>query len=47
MRRSDLKPVKLRRNYVSELAKYYGLHISDETNGTLYSRRFVQCVTLG
>ena len=46
-RRSDLKPVKLCRNYVSELARYYGLHISDETNGTLYSSTFVQSVTLG
>ena len=39
-RRSDLKPVKLCRNYVSELARYYGLHISDETNGTFYSSTF-------
>ena len=37
---SDLKPVKLCRNYVSELARYYGLHISDETNGALYSSMF-------
>ena len=35
-----LKPVKLCRNYVSDLARYYGLHISDETNGTLYSSTF-------
>ena len=39
-RRTDLKPVKLCRNYVSELARYYGLHIYDETNGTLYSTTF-------
>ena len=43
-RRRDLKPVKLCRNYVSELATYYGLHISNETNGTLYSSMFCsQC----
>ena len=37
---SDLKLVKLCRNFVFELARYYGLHISDETNGTLYSSTF-------
>ena len=39
-KRCDLKPVKLCRNYVSELARYYDLHISAETNGTLYSSTF-------
>ena len=39
-RGSDLKLVKLCRNFVSEVARYYGLHISDETNGTLYSTTF-------
>ena len=37
---SDSKPTKLCVNYVSELAKCYGLNISDETNGTLYSSTF-------
>ena len=50
-RRSGLKPFKLCRNYVSELARYYGLHISDETNGTSYSstfcsRRYIRLVKL-
>ena len=36
----DSKPAKLCKNYASELAKYYGLHISDDTNGTLYPSTF-------
>ena len=39
-RSNDSKPTKLYENYVSELAKYYGLNFSDETNGTLYSSTF-------
>ena len=37
---SDSKTTKLCEKYVSELAKCYGLNISDETNGTLYSSTF-------
>ena len=39
-RSRDSMPAKQCKNYGQELARCYGLHISDETNGTLYSSTF-------
>ena len=44
-RQRDPNPL-LCKNYVFELAKCHGIHISDETNGTLYSSTFcTKCYT--